>query len=346
MIKNIPIAKIKLNKNEISSVISTLESGWLVQGPKVKEFEKRWSNFTGSKFSIAVTSCTTAMQLSLIALNFRPGDEAIVPSFTWISTANVVEQLGGKVIFCDIDINTFNIDTKQIESKISSKTKFILPVHLFGYPADMKKILQISKKYNLKIVEDAACGFGSIYKKQHVGLLGDTGCFSFHPRKSITTGEGGMITTQSKDLYDNLLRLRDHGASLSDHQRHKGPKPYLLSDHLDAGYNARMTDIQAALGAEQMKRADTILKERQKIAMTYYEGLHSCKDIILPPQNKYLHNSFQSFPCLLKLKSYSYGTIKNTILRRNIIMEKLQSVGISTRPATHSVISLTYYKKK
>ena len=158
---NIPIARVDLNKHEINSVLEPLKNGWLVQGPKVKEFEKKWSDFTKSKFSIAVTSCTSALQLSLIALGFKPGDEAIVPAFTWISTANVVEQLGGKVIFCDITLESFNINPQQIEKKITSRTKFIIPVHLFGFPANMSEILKIAKKYDLKIVEDAACGFGT-----------------------------------------------------------------------------------------------------------------------------------------------------------------------------------------
>ena len=159
--KNIPIAKVDLNKNEINSVLEPLKNGWLVQGPKVKEFEEKWSKFTNSRFSIAVTSCTSALQLSLVALNFKPGDEVVVPAFTWISSANVVEQLGGKVIFCDIDLKSFNIDVDQIEKKITKKTRFIIPVHLFGLPADMTKILNIARKYDLKIVEDAACGFGT-----------------------------------------------------------------------------------------------------------------------------------------------------------------------------------------
>ena len=171
---NIPIARTSLLENEIQSVIAPLESGWLVQGPKVQEFESKWSEFTGSKNSLAVTSCTTALHLSLAALGFGPGDEAIVPAFTWISTANVVEHLGGKVVFCDIDPETFNIDVSQVEEKITSKTKAILPVHLFGLSADMNPINEIAKRHNLWVVEDAACGFGATYFGQHVGTLGTT----------------------------------------------------------------------------------------------------------------------------------------------------------------------------
>ena len=187
---NIPIARTNLLDSEINSVLDPLKSGWLVQGSKVQEFEDKWCAFTGAQNSIAVTSCTSGLHLSLAASGFGPGDEAIVPAFTWISTANVVEHLGGKVVFCDIDLKTFNIDTAQIESKVTERTKAILPVHLFGLAADMGPIVELANKYNLFVVEDAACGFGAKYKGQHVGSFGNAGCFSFHPRKAITTGEG------------------------------------------------------------------------------------------------------------------------------------------------------------
>ena len=203
-IMNVPIARTNLLDSEIQSVIAPLESGWLVQGPNVQDFESKWSTFTGSENSLAVTSCTTALHLSLAALGFGPGDEAIVPAFTWISTANVIEHLGGKVVFCDIDPLTFNIDVSQIESKITTKTKAILPVHLFGLSADMHPINEIAKRHNLWVIEDAACGFGAKYHGLHVGTLGTTGCFSFHPRKAITTGEGGMVTTSDSDLADKI----------------------------------------------------------------------------------------------------------------------------------------------
>ena len=235
---NIPIARTNLLDSEINAVLGPLQSGWLVQGPKVKEFEDKWSAFTGAQNSIAVTSCTSGLHLSLAASGFGPGDEAIVPAFTWISTANVVEHLGGKVVFCDIDLKTFNIDIDQIESKINERTKAILPVHLFGFPADMDPILALAKKHNLFVVEDAACGFGSKYKEKHVGNFGDTGCFSFHPRKAITTGEGGMITTNDDELAEKIKRLRDHGAAMTDLQRHLGAKPY-LADHPDAGFTLK-----------------------------------------------------------------------------------------------------------
>ena len=343
---NIPIARTSLSDEEISSVLGPLKSGWLVQGPLVEDFQNKWSKFTGSKNSIAVTSCTSALHLSLASLGFKEGDEAIVPAFTWISTANVVEHLGGRVEFCDIDLDTFNIDINKIEEKITPKTKAILPVHLFGLSADMDPILEIAKKYNLWVVEDAACGFGSLYKGKHVGTLGDTGCFSFHPRKAITTGEGGMITTHSDSIASKLRCLRDHGAELSDLQRHSGPRPYLLSNHPEAGYNQRMTDIQAALGSMQMNRADEIIKERKSIAKIYNEEFKNLSFLQIPKESEGYSHGYQSYPCLFMPDDVKKNNITETQANRNKWMEKLSLEGISTRPATHAVHMLEYYSKK
>jgi len=343
---NIPIARTSLLENEIQSVIAPLESGWLVQGPKVQEFESKWSEFTGSKNSLAVTSCTTALHLSLAALGFGPGDEAIVPAFTWISTANVVEHLGGKVVFCDIDPETFNIDVSQVEGKITSKTKAILPVHLFGLSADMNPINEIAKRHNLWVVEDAACGFGATYFGQHVGTLGTTGCFSFHPRKALTTGEGGMVTTSDSELADKVRCLRDHGATMSDLQRHLGAKPYLLADHPEAGYNQRMTDIQGALGSAQMDRAHEIVLERRRLANIYNEAFVGLDWLRTPSCHKGYKHGYQSYPCMFRPENLDLENVKEVNHARNAWMEALQTAGISTRPATHAVHMLSYYQKK
>ena len=297
---NIPIAKTFLTKNEINSVVKPLNSGWLVQGQYVHEFEKKFSKYTESKYSIAVTSCTSALHLSLAALGFKANDEAIVPAFTWVSTANAVEYLNGKVKFCDIDLDTFNIDTNKIEKLITKNTKAILPVHLFGLPANMIEIKRIAKKHKLIVVEDAACSLGSFYRKMHTGTIGDTGCFSFHPRKSITTGEGGIITTNNARLAKKLRILRDHGAEMSDLQRHLGSKPYLLSDHVELGFNYRMTDIQGILGSMQMNRVKKIINERRSLAKYYIENLNELNWLKLPNDQENSIHSYQSFPCLFQ----------------------------------------------
>ncbi|OYY17350.1 MAG: aminotransferase DegT [Burkholderiales bacterium 35-55-47] len=343
---NVPIARTSLLECEIQSVMEPLRSGWLVQGPKVREFEDKWSAFTGAKHSIAVTSCTTGLHLSLAALGLQPDDEVIVPAFTWISTANVVEHLGAKVVFCDIDLDTFNLDVQQLASLVTSKTKAILPVHLFGMAADMEPINAFAKQHELWVVEDAACGFGSRYHEQHVGTLGNMGVFSFHPRKAITTGEGGMITTQDDELAARLRRLRDHGAAMSDLQRHLGAKPYLLADHPDAGYNQRMTDFQAALGSAQMDRASDIIQERQRLALRYDEAFFKLPWLRTPVHRAGYDHGYQSYPCLFLPENINLEAVPRINERRNAWMDKLQNAGISTRPATHAVHMLTFYRHK
>ncbi|CAM8670357.1 WecE Predicted pyridoxal phosphate-dependent enzyme apparently involved in regulation of cell wall biogenesis [Comamonadaceae bacterium] len=343
---NVPIARTSLIEEEIQSVLGPLRSGWLVQGPKVREFEEKWSAFTGARHSIAVTSCTTALHLSLAALGFGPGDEAIVPAFTWIATANVVEHLGGKVVFCDIDLNTFNLDVNDAARKITPRTKAILPVHLFGLSADMAPVTALALKHGLWVIEDAACGFGSTYQGRHVGTFGDAGCFSFHPRKAITTGEGGMITTHSDELAEKLRRLRDHGAAMTDLQRHMGARPYLLADHPDAGYNQRMTDIQAALGSAQMNRAQGIIDERRRLAAVYDQAFAQLPWLKTPAHPAGYGHGYQSYPCLFQPESLVPGAIERVNKLRNDWMDILQQAGISTRPATHAVHMLTYYREK
>ena len=343
---NIPIAKTNLTETEVNAVLEPLRSGWLVQGPKVREFEEKWSDFTGAKHSIAVTSCTSGLHLSLAALGFEQDDEAIVPAFTWISTANVIEHQGGKVVFCDIDLNTFNLDPVQLESKITNRTKAILPVHLFGLPAEMDSILKLANKYGLLVLEDAACGFGSKYKHQHVGTFGDAGCFSFHPRKAITTGEGGMITTNDDVLAGKLRRLRDHGAAMTDLQRHQGLKPYLLADHPIAGYNQRMTDLQGALGLAQMERADEILEERKTLAKRYDQAFASLAWFQIPHKDGDFDHAYQSYPCMFTPEEIKPDNVVFINSKRNEWMDHLQKNGISTRPSTHAVHMLSFYKIK
>ena len=342
----IPISKTILNNDDIQLVSKTLESGWIVQGKNIEKFEKKFCEFTKSKHCIAVTSCTTALYLSLVANNFTHDDEAIVPAFTWISSANVIEHLGGKVKFCDIDLNTFNIDPKKIEKCITKKTKVIIVVHLFGMPANMDEIIKIANKHKLIVIEDAACGLGSFYKKTHVGNFGVTGCFSFHPRKSLTTGEGGMITTNDESLAKKIRILRDHGAEISDFQRHNGPKPYLLPEFPEAGFNFRMTDIQGALGFSQMLRLQNILDERTNIAKKYDKAFATLDWLDTPKySNNYIHG-YQSYPCIFEMQNISLENVNLINNKRNQFMEKLEKLGISTRPATHAVHMLKYYKKK
>jgi perosamine synthetase len=341
----VPIARTALTDGEIESVLGPLRSGWLVQGPKVREFEEKWSAFTGAAHSIAVTSCTTGLHLALVALGLQRGDEVIVPAFTWIATANVVEHQQAKVVFCDIDLETFNIDPAAFEAAITPRTRGVIPVHLFGLAANMDAINAIAKKHGLWVVEDAACGFGATYHGRHVGTLGDAGAFSFHPRKAITTGEGGMITLADDGLAGTIRQLRDHGAAISDLQRHLGPRPYLLADHPLAGYNQRMTDFQAALGSAQMDRAEAIVAERRRLAARYDEAFANIEWLRTPARPDGHGHGYQSYPCLFQ-PDEAAGAVVTVNERRNAWMDQLLKEGVSTRPATHAVHMLDYYRQK
>lgn len=342
----IPIARTALTEVEVQSVLEPLRSGWLVQGPKVREFEEAWSAFTGARHSIAVTNCTAALELTLVALGVGPGDEVIVPAFTWVATANVVEHLGAKVVFCDIDLHTFNLDVNRLSDLATPHTRAIVPVHLFGLAADMDAVNDFARPSGIRVIEDAACGFGSRVAGAHVGTLGDAGCFSFHPRKAITTGEGGMITTQDDGLAERLRRLRDHGAAISDLQRHMGARPYLLADHPDAGYNQRMTDLQGALGAAQMSRAAGIISERQMIARRFDQAFAGLPWLRTPQCPEGYEHGYQSYPCLFQPEPLNAASISRVNAARNAWMDRLQQAGVSTRPATHAVHMLEFYRTK
>ncbi len=343
---NVPIARTSLEPNEIESVLGPLRSGWLVQGPKVREFEEKWAHFTGAKHAAAVTSCTTGLHLAAVALGLGPGDEVIVPAFTWIATANIVEHQQATTVFCDIDLDTFNIDVDQIESLITERTVGIIPVHLFGLAANMDAVNAIARRRGLWVVEDAACGFGATYNGRHVGTLGDAGAFSFHPRKAITTGEGGMVTVENDELAEKIRQLRDHGAAMSDLQRHLGPRPYLLADHPLAGYNQRMTDFQAALGSAQMDRAEAIVAERRRLAARFDAAFAGLDWLRTPAHVEGCEHGYQSYPCLFMPDDIGSAGVKAVNEKRNAWMETLQRAGISTRPATHSVHMLSYYREK
>ena len=311
-------------------------NGWLTSGPKVREFEQLFADSHKVKHALAVTSATTALHLALVALGVQEGDEVIVPAFTWVSTANVVLYCGAKVVFADIDPVTFNLDPSDLKKRITPKTKAIIPVHLFGLCADMDKIKEIAG--NIPLVEDGACAAGASYKGTPAGALGTIGCFSFHPRKSVTTGEGGMITTNDDHLADIMGMLRNHGASISEEQRHHGAKPYMLPDFNLMGYNYRMTDLQGAVGVVQIKKLDKFIDERQKWAEFYTSELKEVKWLRMPSQVAGFKHGWQSF--------VTFVDESKAPASRNEIMELLQQQGISTRPGTHAVHMLNFYKEK
>jgi perosamine synthetase len=348
----IPITKAFFDESEKLAIVKPLETGWIVQGPYVKEFERLFSGFVGVEHAKAVSNCTVSLHLALMALGIGDGDKVIMPSFTYIASANAIEYTGAKVEFCDVDIRTFNIDVVKLEAilKRDSAVKAIMPVNLFGLCADMPKIMQLANTYKVKVVEDSACGFDAWIGGVHSGVFGDIGCFSFHPRKSITTGEGGMLITKNKSIFQHVSQLCDHGASKSDLQRHQEKGGSLLPDFTMRGYNYRMTDMQGALGVCQMKKANCIMSGRRKIAKQYDKAISEISQLEAPTVPMDYKHGYQSYVCLFtgeeNLSNLSIEKVDKLNIKRNIFMDKLEANGIATRQGTHAVHTLGYYKNK
>jgi perosamine synthetase len=334
--RNIPISLPVTGEEEWQATREPLMTGWLTSGPKVREFEQLFAERHQVKHALAVTSATTALHLALVALDVQPGDEVIVPAFTWVSTANVVLYCGATVVFADVDPLTFNIDPSDLKKRITPRTKAIIPVHLFGLCANMDAIKEVAG--DIPLVEDGACAAGAAFKGVPAGALGTIGCFSFHPRKSVTTGEGGMITTNDDRLAEIIGMLRNHGASISEEQRHLGARPYILPDFNLMGFNYRMTDLQGAVGVVQIKKLDTFIDERQKWAAYYSKELASIPWLRTPAYSRDYKHGWQSY--------VTFVDEAKAPMSRNELMEKLQEHGISTRPGTHAVHMLNYYKEK
>lgn len=314
-----------------------LMNGWLTQGSKVAAFEKSFAHIHKVKHALAVSNCTTGLHLILAGMGIGPGDEVIVPAFTWVSTANVVMYCGATLVFADVNPITNNIDPADIAKRITSKTRAVIVVHLFGLCADMDAIRAVLPAH-VKIIEDAACAAGASYKGVPAGGLGDAAAFSFHPRKSITTGEGGMVTTNNAELAEVANMLRNHGASISEEQRHNGPRPYLLAEFNLLGFNYRMTDLQGAVGLVQIGKLESFISERQEAANYYHRELERIDWLRLPAQPTDGQHAWQAY--------VTYVDPAKAPLPRNVIMEKLQAAGIATRPGTHAVHMLGYYRQR
>ena len=291
----------------------------------------------GARHALAVTSCTTGLHLVLAALGIGPGDEVIVPAFTWVSTANAALYCGATPVLADVDPHTFNILPEEVERRVTSRTKAVIVVHLFGLCADVDAI-RSRLPDNIPIIEDCACAAGASYKGRSAGILGLAGVFSFHPRKSVTTGEGGMVITNDEGLASLCDRLRNHGASISGDARHRGPRPYLLPEFDELGYNYRMTDLQAAMGVVQLSKLARFISERQQWADFYDEQLQELTWLRLPSRPTNSQHAWQSY-----VTSIDPGAAPRS---RNEIMDALNERGIATRPGTHAVHMLAYYRKR
>jgi perosamine synthetase len=317
----IPITRPHLTGAEGAAVAAAIASGWVSQGPRVKEFEEAFAARVGAAAAVATTSCTTALALALHVSGVGPGDEVIVPSLSFIATANAVWNCGAQPVFADIDPRTYNLDATAAERAITSRTKAIMPVHQIGLPADMDAFSELGARHGIAIVEDAACAIGATYKGRPIGSLETLACFSLHPRKVITTGEGGMITVQDPAVADRLRRLRAHGMDMSDLARHNATD-VVIETYPERGFNFRMTDMQGALGLCQLQELDWILERRRELARRYTQALAGIPYIEAPYDPPYAQRTWQSY-CVRIAPGAPIG--------RTELMRSLLQDGIATR---------------
>jgi perosamine synthetase len=330
----IPIAKPYLTAEEAQAAYDTILTGWITQGPRVAEFEEKFAAYTGAKYAVAVSNCTTALHLAMIVAGIGQGDEVICPSMSYVATANAIKYVGAKPVFAEINPANYNLDVDDVAKKITSKTKAILLVHQIGMPADIDAFTALADKHGLKLIEDAACAAGSSYKGAKIGSHSELVCFSLHPRKVISTGDGGFITTNREDYYQRMKLLRQHGMSVNDRVRHESSK-LIFEDHVEVGYNYRMTDIQASVGIKQLEKLDWIVTERRKIAMRYNEAFKDIDYIQLPVEENGYFSNYQSYSIYLK---------DDCPVSRNEIMQKMLDDGISSRRGIMTTHRETAYK--
>jgi perosamine synthetase len=297
VLHDIPFARPEFDEAELRAVGDVLRAGWVAQGPAVARFEQMFAERVGARHAVATSSCTTALHLALVLAGVQPGDEVICPSYTFIATANVILYAGATPVFADIEADTWNIDPEDVRRRISARTKAIIPVHQVGLAADLNRLLPLAAR-GITIVEDAACGVGSTYGGQPIGSHSDLVCFSFHPRKSISTGEGGMLATSDAGLAERARRLRSHGASVSAVSRHEA-KGTVFEEYRELGFNYRMSDVQAAIGIVQLGKLDGLLARRRAIADRYDAAFRQLAELQVPARPSYAEHAFQSYGVLL-----------------------------------------------
>ena len=325
----IPVARPFVGAEEEEAVLQVLRSGWLSQGERVARFEQEFAKYVGAKHAVAVSSCTTALHLGFVAAGIGPGDEVLCPSLSFIATANSIRYVGATPVFIDIDPVTYNLDPRRIEEAITQHTRAILVVHQIGLPAPLSEILEIAGRHNLLVIEDAACAIGSVYQGQRIGMPHSfLACFSFHPRKILTTGEGGMVTTSDEKVSTRIRHLRQHAMNTSDLTRHQAQK-VVFESYDEVGYNFRMTDMQAAVGLVQLGRVEGFIDRRRSLARRYSQRLTELGWLTPPTEPPGCRHNFQS---------YIARVTKDAPVSRDELMQRLLDRGISTRRgimATH-----------
>jgi len=334
--KFIPLAKPCIDEEEIDSVVETIKSGWLTLGPKTKQFEDEFARYIGCKNAIAVNSCTAALHLSLVALDIGPDDEVITSPLTFCSTINVIVHTGAKPVLVDIDKETYNIDPNLIEEKITSKTKAIIPVHYAGQPCEMDGIMKLAKKHGLAVIEDAAHAVGSEYKEKKIGTIGNTTCFSFYATKNLTTGEGGMITTDNDELADKLRILRLHGMNKDAWKRYTQQGSWYYEVQC-AGWKYNMTDIQAAIGLVQLKKLDRMNEKRRQLAHYYNKQLVGVDGLTTPKEAPNIKHVYHLYPLLVEPSEYG--------MDRNALTKYLAANNIGTSVHFIPTYLYSFYRK-
>jgi UDP-4-amino-4,6-dideoxy-N-acetyl-beta-L-altrosamine transaminase len=333
----IPYGRQWIDETDINAVIDVLTSDYLTTGPKVGEFEKVFAEYVGAKYAVAISNGTAALHAACYAAGIKEGDEVITTPITFAASANCVLYCGATPVFADIDPKTYNIDPKDIRNRITNKTKAIIAVDYTGQPCDFDAIYDIAKEYNLIVIEDAAHSLGASYKGKKVGSIADVTTFSFHPVKHITTGEGGMITTNDKNFYDRLMIFRGHGITRDKDLMHNKDEGAWYYEQLELGYNYRMTDIQCALGMSQLKKIDTFIERRKKIVERYNQAFKTLGEIITPFQMPQNESSWHLYVVQLNLDKLK--------ITRKEIFEILREKGIGVNVHYIPVYYFPYYKK-
>ena len=320
----IPLARPSLGDEELSEVEGVLRSGQVSRGTKVAEFEQLVADYVGTRHAFATTSCTTALHLSLVVLGIGAGDEVLVPDFTFPATANVVAQQGAIPVLVDIDLSTYNVDPGELSRHLTARTRADIPVHLFGLSADMDPVMDFAAEQGLAVVEDAACALGATYRGRACGSFGDAACFSFHARKVLTTGEGGMILTDRDDLAERIRVLRSHG----------GVRENNRFNFEAAGFNYRLSDIQAAVGVAQMRRLPDLMARRQGLARALRDKLAAVDGVALPPDDPNGRHTYQAFVVLL-----AEG------IDRDDVVARMAAAGVETTLGTYALHSQPFFRQ-